>query len=318
MNRIVIQILVAALTGLVLGPVVIPILKVLKFGQNVREDGPRSHLKKSGTPTMGGIIILISLIAATLIVNKNFGSIYAVAIITTIGYGLIGFLDDGIKIIKKRSLGLKAYQKIIGQVAFAIILALYAYHSSDVGSRLLVPFIGTYVDFGAWYIPFTVFVIVSITNAVNLTDGLDGLSSTVTMIVSLFFVFVCYGLNMDELSLFAAGIAGSCLGFLRYNSYPAQVFMGDTGSLALGGAVSALAVLSRLTLFIPIVGIIYVAEALSDVLQVGSYKLTGKRIFKMAPLHHHFELSGWHETKVVSVFGIVTVLFCLIGILSRF
>ena len=318
MNRIVIQILVAAFTGLILSPVVIPILKVLKFGQNVRDDGPRTHLKKSGTPTMGGIIILISLIAATLIVNKNFGGVYAVAIITTIGYGLIGFLDDGIKIIKKRSLGLRAYQKIIGQVTFALILALYAYNNPDIGSRILIPFTGIYADLGIWYIPFTVFAIVSITNAVNLTDGLDGLSSTVTMIVSLFFVFVCYGLNMDELSLFAAGIAGSCLGFLRYNSYPAQVFMGDTGSLALGGAVSALAVLSRLTLFIPIVGIIYVAEVLSDILQVGSYKLTGKRIFKMAPIHHHFELSGWHETKVVSVFGIVTALFCLIGILSKF
>lgn len=317
MNRIIYQILIAALTGLLLGPIVIPILKVLKFGQNVREDGPRSHLKKSGTPTMGGIIILISLIVSTLIVNRNFGGIYAVAIITTIGFGLIGFLDDGIKIIKKRSLGLRAYQKIIGQVAFSLILALYAYNSPEVGSRLLIPFTKIYFDLGVWYIPFTVFVIVSITNAVNLTDGLDGLSSTVTMIVSLFFVFVCYGMNMDELSLLAAGIAGSCLGFLRYNSYPAQVFMGDTGSLALGGAISALAVLSRLTLFIPIVGIIYVAEALSVVLQVGSYKLTGRRIFKMAPLHHHFELSGWHETKVVSVFGIVTAIFCMLGLLSK-
>jgi phospho-N-acetylmuramoyl-pentapeptide-transferase len=316
MNKIIYPIIIAAVTGILLGPVIIPVLKILKFGQNVRQDGPHSHLKKSGTPTMGGIMILISLIAATLIINKNFYGIYAAAIIVTLGCGLIGFLDDGLKIIRKRSLGLRAYQKIIGQVAFGLILAYYAYTNPQIGSRLLIPFTKNYIDFGIWYIPFTTFVVVCTTNSVNLSDGLDGLASTLTMIVAVFFVFVCYGMNMDELAVFAAGIAGACLGFLRYNSYPAQVFMGDTGSLALGGAVSALAVLSGLTLFIPIVGIIYVLEALSVVLQVSSYKLTGKRIFKMSPLHHHFELSGWHETKVVSIFCIITALFCLIGLLA--
>lgn len=315
MSDILLAILIAALTGIILGPIVIPILKILKFGQNVREDGPRSHLKKTGTPTMGGIIIVISVILSTVIINKEFNGIYAVAMITTMGYGLIGLLDDGIKIIRGRSLGLRAYQKIIGQVIFALILAYYAY--TQIGSELLIPFTNKlYINLGIWYIPFTALVVVGATNSVNLTDGLDGLASTVTMTVALFFIFVCYAFNMNELSIFSAGVAGACLGFLRHNSYPAQVFMGDTGSLALGGAVSALSVLTGLTLYLPLIGIIYVAEAVSDILQVLYFKKTGKRIFKMAPLHHHFELSGWHETKVVAVFGIVTVLFCLLGLLG--
>jgi phospho-N-acetylmuramoyl-pentapeptide-transferase len=317
MNTIIVSILIASLIGIILGPVIIPILKILKFGQNVRDDGPRSHLKKTGTPTMGGIIIILSLMITTLLINKGFRGFYAIAMITTLGYGLIGLLDDSIKIIKERSLGLRAYQKIIGQLIFAVALALYAYNNPLIGSRLLIPFTQKYIDLGIWYVPLTsIFVIVGTVNSVNLTDGLDGLCSTVTMIVSLFFVFVCYGLNLDDMAVFAAAIAGACLGFLRYNSYPAKVFMGDTGSLALGGAVASLAVLSGLSLYLPIVGLIYVLEAVSDILQVASFKLTGKRIFKMAPLHHHFELSGWHETKVVSVFGIVTVLLCLVGLLG--
>jgi phospho-N-acetylmuramoyl-pentapeptide-transferase len=316
MNSIIYAILIAAITGIVLGPIIIPVLKVLKFGQNVRQDGPSSHLKKSGTPTMGGVIIFISLIISTIFINKGFSGFYSVAIITALGYGLIGLLDDGIKIIMKRSLGLRAYQKIIGQLAFAAILTYYAYTNPDIGSRLLIPFTNKYIDLGIWYIPFTIFIILGTTNSVNLTDGLDGLVSTVTMLVSLFFVFVCFAFNMDDLAVFAAGICGACLGFLRYNSHPAQVFMGDTGSLALGGAVAALSILTGLTLYLPIVGIIYVAEALSDIIQVASFKLTGKRVFKMAPLHHHFELLGWHETKVVSVFGIITALFCLLGLLG--
>lgn len=314
MNNVIYTILIAMVTGIVSGPAIIRALRMLKFGQNVRDDGPRSHLKKSGTPSMGGVIILLSIILATVIINRRFTNVYAIAMITTLGYGLIGLIDDSIKIVKSRSLGLRAYQKIIGQLIFAAILSYYGYIHA--GSKLLIPFTKRYIDLGIWYIPFTMFVIVAIVNGVNLTDGLDGLNSTVTMVVSLFFIFVCFSLRIDELSIFSASVAGACLGFLRYNSYPAQVFMGDTGSLALGGAVAALAVLTGLTLFIPIVGIVYTAEVISDILQVGSYKLRGKRIFKMAPLHHHFELSGWHETKVVSLFGIVTVIFCLIGLLG--
>lgn len=316
MDRIIYSMLIAALTGIILGPIVVPILRILKFGQNVREDGPRSHLKKSGTPTMGGVIIIIALVITTLFINKAFNGIYAVAMISTLGYGLIGLLDDGIKIVKARSLGLRAYQKIIGQVGFASILAYYAYTNPSIGSKVLIPFTNTYVDFGIWYIPFIIFVVVATTNSVNLSDGLDGLAASVTMIVALFFIFVCYAFNMDELAIFASGLVGACLGFLRYNSYPAAVFMGDTGSLALGGAIAALSVLTGLTLYLPIVGIIYVVEALSVIIQVLYFRRTGKRIFKMSPLHHHFELSGWHETKVVSTFGIVTALFCLIGLLG--
>ncbi|HBM81817.1 MAG TPA: phospho-N-acetylmuramoyl-pentapeptide-transferase, partial [Clostridiaceae bacterium] len=282
MNRIIYSILISAFAGLILGPVIIPILKVLKFGQNIREDGPRSHLKKSGTPTMGGILIILTIILSTIIVNGKFDSIYAIAMITTLGYGLIGLLDDSIGIIKKRSLGLRPYQKIISQFIFAVILAYYAYNNPLIGSKLLVPFTGNYIDLGMWYMPFTVFVIIGTTNSVNLTDGLDGLASSVTMVVLLFFVFVCLSLNKDELAVLAAAGAGGCLGFLRYNSYPAQVFMGDTGSLALGGLIAALSVLTGLTLYLPIAGIIYVVEALSVILQVASYKLTGKRIFKMS------------------------------------
>ena len=318
MNRIIYSILIAAVTGIALTPIIIPILKILKFGQNVRQDGPRSHLKKTGTPTMGGIIILISLAAATLFINKSFDGIYAVAMITTMGYGLVGFFDDGIKIIKRRSLGLRAYQKIILQIILAFILAYFAYSNPSIGSKLIIPFTKNTVDLGIWYIPFIMFIIVGTTNSVNLTDGLDGLASSVTMIVAIFFIFVCYAFNMDELAIFSAGIAGACLGFLKCNSYPAKVFMGDTGSLALGGAISALAVLTGLTFYLPIIGAIYVAETLSDIIQIVSFKLTGKRVFKMAPLHHHFELSGWHESKVVAVFSIITALLCLVGLLGLY
>lgn len=316
MDRLIFTILIAAFLGIILGPIIIPVLKELKFGQNVRSDGPSTHLKKSGTPQMGGIIIIISIIISTVLMNKKITGVYSAAIISTMGFGLIGLLDDGIKVVKKRSLGLRAYQKIIGQLLFASILALFAYNNPSIGSKLVVPFTKKVVDMGVWYIPFTIFVIVGTVNAVNLTDGLDGLASSVTMIASLFFIFVCYGLKMDELAVFAAGVNGACLGFLRHNSYPAAVFMGDTGSLALGGAVAALSVLSGLTLYLPLAGIIYVLEVLSDIIQVTSFKLTGKRVFKMSPLHHHFELSGWHETKVVSVFGIITVIGCLVALLG--
>lgn len=314
MNKIIYAILTASISGILLGPIIIPALKILKFGQNVRDDGPQSHLKKTGTPTMGGIMLMLSLIIATLVVNRKFSGIYAVAIIATLGSGLLGLLDDGIKIIKKRSLGLKPYQKIIGQVLIAALLSIYGYY--NVGSKILVPFTKNTLDLGLWYIPIVAFIVVGTINSVNLTDGLDGLASSVTMVVALFFIFVTYGLGYDELAIFSACIGGACLGFLRYNSYPAAVFMGDTGSLALGGAVAALAVLSGLILYLPIIGIVYVAETLSVIIQVLSFKLTGKRVFKMAPLHHHFELSGWHETKVVAAFSIITALFCLIGLLG--
>lgn len=305
---------VAFLIVLLLGPLVIPALKRFKFGQSIREEGPKSHQIKSGTPTMGGVMFIISLLITSVVVYRGVTGGLIVALITTIGYGFIGLLDDSLKIIRKKNLGLRAYQKLIGQVTFALILTIYAY--KNIGSDIHIPFTSSFIDLGWFYIPFMVFVIVGVTNAVNLTDGLDGLASGVTLIISVFFAVVTYGLGKGDLSVFCGALAGSLIGFLKYNSHPAQVFMGDTGSLALGGAISALAVLLKMPIILIIVGFIYVIETLSVIIQVASFKLTGKRIFKMSPIHHHFEEIGWHETKIVSVFCIVTAICCLIGFLA--
>lgn len=306
--------IVSCVIALLLGIVVIPALKTFKFGQSIREEGPQSHLKKTGIPTMGGIIFIASTIITVLVVSPEITGGVIVAIITTLGFGLIGLLDDTLKIKRKKNLGLRAYQKLIGQITFAFILVYYAYTNSNIGSAIHIPYTNIMFDLGIWYIPFMIFVVVAVVNGVNLTDGLDGLSSSVTSIVGVFFVILTYGLHMTDLSIFCGALVGGLLGFLRYNSHPAQVFMGDTGSLALGGAVSAIAILLKMPFIIVIVGIIYVFETLSVVLQVGYFKLTGgKRLFKMAPIHHHFELSGWHETKVVAVFSIITAVFCLLG-----
>lgn len=307
---------VAFIMVLLLGPIIIPILKKFKFGQSIREDGPKSHLKKSGTPTMGGIIFSTGIVITTLIVAQRFSGTIVIALITTIGFGFIGFLDDALKIKRKKNLGLRAYQKLTGQVILGFILAFYAYSSKDIGSVIHIPFTNHMIDFGIWYIPFTILFVACTTNGVNLTDGLDGLASSVTTIISVFFAVVAYSLGKHDLSIFCGALTGSLLGFLKFNSYPAEVFMGDTGSLALGGAISAIAILLKMPFIILVVGLIYVAEVLSVVLQVSSFKLTGKRIFKMAPLHHHFEQTGWHETKIVAWFCIFTAIFCLIGFLA--
>lgn len=309
--------IISCAIALLLGIVLIPALKIFKFGQSIREDGPQSHQKKSGIPTMGGIMFILSTVITTLIVVPNITSAVIIVIINTVGFGLIGLLDDILKIKRKKNLGLRAYQKLIGQIIFAFILSYYAYTNSNIGSAIHIPFTNIMFDLGIWYIPFIMFAVVAIVNGTNLTDGLDGLSSSVTIIIGLFFVIVTYGLHMTDLAVFSAAFVGGLLGFLRYNSHPAQVFMGDTGSLALGGAVSALVILLKMPLILLIVGVIYVAESLSVVLQVGYFKLTGgKRLFKMAPLHHHFELKGWHETKIVAIFSIVTSICCLLGLLA--
>ncbi|NLX60982.1 MAG: phospho-N-acetylmuramoyl-pentapeptide-transferase [Tissierellia bacterium] len=307
----------AFIITLVLGPIVIPMLKKLNIGQNVRDDGPKSHLTtKSGTPTMGGIIIIFSLIITSITSGLLNRDMY-VLILSTVGFGLIGFLDDYLKIKNKRSLGLKAYQKLIGQVILAVILAIYQSNTSMLGTKVIIPFLeNKYLDLGMLYVPFIVFVVVGTVNSVNLTDGLDGLASGVTLIVSSFFGLVALNWGMDSISIFSAALTGACLGFLIHNAYPAKIFMGDTGSLALGGAISAIAILLNLPLVIPIVGGIYFAEALSVIIQVTSFKLTGKRVFLMSPLHHHFELKGWKETKVVVVFWSITVILSLIAVIS--
>lgn len=306
---------VAFLITLILGPLLIPLLKKLKVGQSIREEGPKSHYKKSGTPTMGGIIIVIALLITVFtsgLVNKDM----YVLIFATLGFGLIGFIDDFIKVVLKRSLGLRAYQKLIGQIILAVVLAVYQSRVSIIGTELIVPFLNTNIDLGIFYIPFVAFVVVAVVNSANLTDGLDGLAAGVTLIILSFFSLVALNMQMPSVAMFAAALGGACLGFLRFNSYPARVFMGDTGSMALGGAVAGIAILLNLSLIVPIVCGIYFAEAISVIIQVVSFKLFGKRVFLMSPLHHHFEYKGWKETKIVVVFWSITLVLCLVGIYS--
>lgn len=307
---------IAFLITLILGPITIPLLRRLNIGQSVREEGPKSHFSKSGTPTMGGIIIFIALVITVFSSGVLTKDMY-VLVLSTFGFGFIGFIDDYIKVVKKRNLGLKAYQKLIGQIILAIILAVYQSNTSILGTKIIIPFVKyKYLDLGMFYVPFIAFVVVGTVNSVNLTDGLDGLASGVTLIVLSFFGLISLYWGMDSISIFSSALSGACLGFLIHNAYPAKVFMGDTGSMALGGAVSAIAILLNLPLIIPIVGGIYFAEALSVIIQVLSFKFTGKRVFLMAPLHHHFEYKGWKETKVVAVFWLSTVILCLIGIVA--
>lgn len=301
------------LITLVLGFLFLPVLRRLKAGQSIREEGPKSHYAKSGTPTMGGIVIMAAVLI-TVITARRFNKDLYIILFATLGFGAIGFVDDFIKVVLKRNLGLKAYQKLIAQVLIATIIALYQSNVSSYSTKVLIPFLNSYIDFGILYIPFIIFVVVGTTNSVNLTDGLDGLASGVTLIVSSFFALVAMNLGYYSIAIFGGALTGACLGFLRYNAHPAKMFMGDTGSMALGGAIVSMAILMNLTFFIPLVGGIYFAEALSVIIQVLYFKKTGKRIFKMSPLHHHFELSGWKETKIVIVFWSITLVLCIIGL----
>ena len=298
-----------------LGPKVIPMLKKMKFGQTVRTEGPQSHLAKNGTPTMGGVMMIISILVSTILfAGFNFYTI--IALISMLGFGLVGFLDDYIKVVKKRSLGLTPIQKIVGQVTLALLIPLSQVIFKPEMTKLVIPFLNTTLDLGILYVPFMAFVIIGTVNAVNLTDGLDGLSSSITVIASAFFIAIALMNGINEVSIFSASVMGACLGFLVFNKYPAKVFMGDTGSMALGGAVVGMATLTNMTLLIPIVGGIYFAEALSVIIQVVSFKTRQKRVFKMAPLHHHFEQCGWKETKVVKRFCLTSVILLAIGFLS--
>ena len=314
-NEAVYAILIAFFLNIVISPFAIPLLHKLKFGQNVRNDGPNSHLKKAGTPTMGGIIILASIIITTLFFLVGNREVQMILFVT-VGFGLIGFLDDYIKVVKKRSLGLTATQKIIAQL---IVTCIFAYLLSRYIGRdtsIIIPFTsGKTWDMGLLFWPFLVFVVLAVVNAVNLTDGVDGLASSVTVLVATFFAAVAMSIQSEAVPI-AAATVGSLLGFLLFNSYPAKVFMGDTGSLALGGFVAAIAFVLKMPLFILIVGIIYVVENVSVIMQVVYFKKTKKRLFRMAPIHHHFELGGWPETKVVTIFSIVTAIMCLVGLIA--
>ena len=310
--------MIGFLIVIILGPIFIPMLARFQFGQTVRDEGPQSHLAKNGTPTMGGVMMIVAILITGL-TRATISKGLIVGLICIVGFGFVGFLDDFIKIKMKRSLGLKAYQKIILQFALALYIAYYQYSASPSATQLVIPFTNHIINLGIWYIPFMMIFIIGTVNAVNLTDGLDGLASGVTLIVSCFFVLFAVSISNSDVAILAAATAGACLGFLGFNSYPAKVFMGDTGSMALGGAVVAFATLTNSPLIIIIVGFIYLAEALSVMIQVTYFKLTnGKRIFKMAPLHHHFEQCGWPETRVVFVFWIVTVVLCWIGVLAVF
>lgn len=295
-----------------IGPVLIPYLHKLKFGQSIRECGPASHMKKSGTPTMGGLMMLAALIVALL--WGQFTPHVIIALVLTVGHAVIGFIDDYIKVVMKRNLGLTAKQKFLLQF---ILAGAYVYFAETHihNTELWVPFVNMTVDLGWGYYVLAFLLLVGTTNAVNLTDGLDGLVSFVSLPVTMVFAFIAYMQGMLDLCGFSLGLTGACLGFLLFNRHPAQVFMGDTGSLALGGAVAAMALLTHTELLLVIVGGIYVAEALSVIIQVTYFRFSGgKRIFRMAPLHHHFELGGWKEVKVVRVFTLVSCVLSILGL----
>ena len=293
------------------GPVIIPFLKRLKCGQTVRDDGPATHLKKTGTPTMGGILILFSVVVTSLPLISRYPKT-APILFLTVGFGMIGFLDDYIKVVCRRSMGLSPLQKFGGQVLITAIFVYYLTHYTDVSLAMRVPFTtGRYIYFGFWDIPLLFFVVLGTVNGTNFTDGLDGLAGSVTVIVAVFFSVVTVG-NSCGIEPVTCAVVGALMGFLLFNVHPASVFMGDTGSLALGGFVAACAYMLQMPLYIVIVGIIYLVEVLSVIIQVGFYKVSGgRRIFKMAPLHHHFELCGWSEDRITAVFAIVTALMCL-------
>ena len=314
-RALILSILLGFVIATILGPVMIPLLRRLKAGQSIREDGPQTHLIKEGTPTMGGLIIVPSSIAAVMILSEATRELQ-VALMAFIGFATIGFLDDYLKVVLKRPLGLRAYQKIVLQFLVASLFLFFAMIWDVLPNELYIPYVRSFIQPGLWWIPFLIFVIIGTVNSVNLTDGLDGLAAGVTIIVAGFFSLVAWHMGYRDLGWFAGAISGACLGFLVYNIYPAKVFMGDTGSLALGGAVAALAVTTNLTLLLPIVGGVFFVETLSVMIQVAVYKMTGKRVFRMSPLHHHFELSGWSETRVVTVFWGVTVILSLAGILG--
>ncbi len=313
-SNLTLGLVLAFIISIILGPITIPMLRRLKFGQNIRKEGPQSHLKKAGTPTIGGIIFIISTLIVMVVMRFNPMDEAMIALYSLLAFGFIGFLDDILKIIKKQNEGLKAWQKMVLLIIFSTAIAVYGY--VNLGTALKIPFIDTKIPLGILYIPFVIVYYAGATNAVNLTDGLDGLASTVSVLVLTFFAVVAFTMKHESLAVFSVVLAGGLLGFLKYNAYPAKVFMGDTGSLAIGGAIATIALILELPLILFIVGGIYVFETISVILQVSSYKLRGKRLFKMAPIHHHFEQVGWSETKIVTVFAIVTVILSFIGFIA--
>lgn len=306
---------VAIIICIAMGPFMIPFLTRLKVGQSIREEGPQRHLAKAGTPTMGGILIITAVMVASFLFAGKSERVLT-AVLVMLAFGGIGFWDDYIKVVLKRSLGLRAREKIILQLIIGIAFAFFLLYYLHRGTAILIPFSGSELDLGWWYIPFIIFVLIGTANAVNLTDGLDGLASGVTFFVALGLALIALMTRNGNLAIFCGALAGACIGFLIFNHYPARVFMGDTGSMALGGAIAAVAAMTRSEVALVFIGGVYVLEALSDIIQVTSFKTTGKRVFLMAPLHHHFELKGWKETTVVRFFWLLSLLFVIVGLLG--
>ena len=313
---IILPAIIAFAVSVISGPVMIPFLRRLKVGQTVRDDGPKTHLQKSGPPTMGGIMILLAILVASLFYFRDYPKIVPVLFLT-LGFGIVGFLDDYIKVVLKRSMGLRAWQKMGLQIIITGVFIFYIKMYTDISLVMKVPFFPELsVDLGWFTIPFLFLVILGTDTGANFTDGLDGLVSSVTVMIAIFFSVVAIGTG-SGIEPVCCAVVGALLGFLLFNFHPASVFMGDTGALALGGFVAATAIVLQMPLFLLIVAFIYVMEVGSVILQVGYFKITkGKRLFKMAPIHHHFELMGWKETKVVAVFTIVTAILCLIAYLG--
>ena len=313
-NALVLGFVVSLVVGLALGPLVIKKLKEFHARQEEREEGPESHKYKAGTPTMGGILILFATVSVFLFNGAEPSKL--MALFLTLGNGLIGFADDSIKAVKKRNLGLTAKQKLAGQAVISVIFCIALKVFADMPTTVWIPFTDITVDLGIAYYLFVFLIIVGATNAVNLTDGLDGLAAGSSAITAVAYVVISVALGYGGIAVFGAALAGACLGFLFYNQHPAKMFMGDTGSLALGGGMAAMAILTKTELLLVIAGGLYVLEALSVILQVISFKTRGVRIFKMSPVHHHFELSGWSEVKVVTVFWLFSALVAIIAIVT--
>lgn len=299
---------IAFIIAVILGPLFIPFLRRLKFGQAIREEGPKGHQKKAGTPTMGGIIILLALAITSWKFADGSAEVYLLLFVT-LGYGLVGFLDDYIKVALKRNLGLRARQKLLGQILVGVVMYIVLHLSGLLDTTIALPFVEETFDLKWFYLPFLVFIMIGTSNAVNLTDGLDGLAAGTTAIAFGSYAVLAFWTSNPEVAIFCAAMVGAVLGFLVFNAHPAKVFMGDTGSLAIGGALAAVAILTKTEFWLALIGGVFVAEVLSVMIQVISFQTFGKRVFKMSPLHHHFELVGWSEWRVVGTFW--TVGLCL-------
>lgn len=315
--------IISFIISIILGTIIIPILKKLKVGQIERDDGPQSHLKKQGTPTMGGIIMIIAMILVvtgtyiflTFNQEADLANKLLPILLLTIGFGLIGFIDDFKKLVLKNTKGLKPSYKMIGLLIISVAYVIYLVYGLHIGTETYIPFIKQTITVPIYlYIPFAIIVILATTNAINLTDGIDGLSSSVSAIIITCLTIIGVAFKAEEIGIFGSIVIGTTLGFLMFNLHPAKVFMGDTGSLLLGGVISAMALYVKMPLILIIIAFIPVIETLSVILQVAYFKKTGNRIFKMAPLHHHFELSGWKESKVVIVFSLLTLVLCVVGL----